>query len=104
MATESILILVVVATSIWVGFDASSIGAKEAGSTGPFGWFLFCLLLWIIGFPLYLSQRSKIKTNAQAAKATAPGQLALPVAGWYPDPASGQQRYWDGSAWGPMAP
>lgn len=28
----------------------------------------------------------------------------LPPAGWYPDPDSGQQRYWDGGAWGPVAP
>ena len=23
-------------------------------------------------------------------------------AGWYPDPASGGRRYWDGAAWGPV--
>jgi hypothetical protein len=28
-----------------------------------------------------------------------------PQPGWYPDPAGGWgQRYWDGSAWGPVAP
>ena len=26
------------------------------------------------------------------------------AAGWYPDPSSGQQRWWDGSAWGPHQP
>jgi hypothetical protein len=25
-------------------------------------------------------------------------------AGWYPDPSTGQQRYWDGTRWGPTAP
>lgn len=24
---------------------------------------------------------------------------ALPAAGWYPDPATGQQRWWDGANW-----
>lgn len=24
--------------------------------------------------------------------------------GWYPDPNTGQQRYWDGASWGPTAP
>lgn len=28
----------------------------------------------------------------------------LPTPGWYPDPATGQQRYWDGAQWGPFAP
>jgi hypothetical protein len=28
----------------------------------------------------------------------------LPGPGWYPDPATGQQRYWDGAQWGPFAP
>lgn len=32
----------------------------------------------------------------------APG--AMPPAGWYPDPHSGRPRWWDGSAWGPLAP
>lgn len=27
-----------------------------------------------------------------------------PAAGWYPDPTSGEQRYWTGSEWGPPAP
>jgi hypothetical protein len=25
-------------------------------------------------------------------------------AGWYPDPTNGQQRWWDGQAWGAYAP
>ncbi len=24
--------------------------------------------------------------------------------GWYPDPGTGMQRWWDGQAWGPVAP
>jgi len=24
---------------------------------------------------------------------------ALPPAGWYPDPGTGQPRWWDGTAW-----
>lgn len=29
---------------------------------------------------------------------------APPPAGWYPDPARGALRYWDGNSWGPFAP
>lgn len=25
-------------------------------------------------------------------------------AGWYPDPQTGHQRWWDGAQWGPFAP
>jgi hypothetical protein len=61
-----VMFLVVIGTSIWVGIDASSIGAGKVG-TGPIGWFLFCLLLWIVGFPVYLAKRSGIKATAWAA-------------------------------------
>lgn len=27
-----------------------------------------------------------------------------PPAGWYPDPSTGQQRWFDGTTWGPYAP
>lgn len=29
--------------------------------------------------------------------------VAAPPPGWYADPATGQQRWWDGQAWGPYA-
>lgn len=29
---------------------------------------------------------------------------AAPPPGWYPDPHGGGQRWWDGNAWGPLAP
>jgi hypothetical protein len=28
----------------------------------------------------------------------------MTAAGWYPDPTTGQQRYFDGTQWGPAAP
>lgn len=28
----------------------------------------------------------------------------MTAAGWYPDPSTGQQRYFDGAHWGPPAP
>lgn len=58
--------LLVIGTSFWVFFDAKTIGIKRGqvkgvADMGPGGWFLACLLLWIISFPLYLSKRSEFK-------------------------------------------
>ncbi len=32
------------------------------------------------------------------------GEQPNPGPGWYPEPGTGRQRYWDGSAWGDYAP
>lgn len=58
--------LIVVGSSIWVLIDAKAIGVKMGqikgiANNGPVGWFIVCLLLWIIGFPLYLAKRGVYK-------------------------------------------
>ena len=63
---EIFILLVIIGTSIWVLFDAKSIGVKKGqiagmGSMGPWGWFGICLLLWIVGFPFYLAKRGEYK-------------------------------------------
>jgi hypothetical protein len=60
------VVLIVLATSIWVYFDAKAIGIKKGQLKGiadmsPGGWFAVTLFLWIIGFPLYLSKRGDFK-------------------------------------------
>jgi hypothetical protein len=61
-----LVLLIVVLSSIWVYFDARSLGAKKGVlkgffDMGPGGWFWVCLLLWIIGFPAYLAKRGAYK-------------------------------------------
>jgi len=61
-----IVYLLVIGSSIWVVVDAKSIGVKRGqikgiANMGPWGWFVACLLFWILGFPLYLSKRSEFK-------------------------------------------
>lgn len=78
----AIIFFVIVGTSIWVGIDAKAIGARKGLvngflDMGPLGWALVCLLLWIVGFPLYLAYRGTIKKAAQAA-AQAPVQGLRP--------------------------
>lgn len=54
--------LVVIGTSVWVLLDSRAIGiakgpAKGFFNMGPIGWFLSCLLCWIVAFPAYLVKR-----------------------------------------------
>jgi len=63
---EGLVWLIILGTSIWVLFDAKSIGVKKGqvkglGNMGPWGWFFACLLIWIIAFPLYLAKRPEFK-------------------------------------------
>jgi hypothetical protein len=63
-----LLLLVVLATDLWVYLDS---GSRLAGgepvtvTLGPFRvesptvWFVACLVLWIVAFPLYLVARGQ---------------------------------------------
>lgn len=72
-----IILLIVIGTSIWVFFDAKSIGIKKSGEKaqtgklqtdmGPAGWAICCLLLWIFVFPLYLCMRPGYKESFSLA-------------------------------------
>lgn len=71
---ETIIMLVIFGTSIWVFFDARSIGVKKGQvkglvDMGPLGWFFVTLLLWIIGFPAYLATRNKYKKISEEKSA-----------------------------------
>jgi hypothetical protein len=56
----SLLLLFVVASTIWVYFDAK--GRDWSGdnvATSPFTWAAGTLLLWIVIFPVYLAKRGR---------------------------------------------
>ena len=61
-----LILVTVLATSIWVAVDASNLGAPRdrnlgvAGSS-PLAWGLACIVMWIVFFPLYLAKRTKIR-------------------------------------------
>ena len=62
--------LIVVATSIWVYFDARALGARRGLQSGladmsPLGWALASLLLWIVAFPFYVANRGALRDAAQ---------------------------------------
>jgi hypothetical protein len=54
------LIILVVVSTIWVGFDAYGRDFSDSNiARGPFAWMLGCLILWILFFPAYVAQRSR---------------------------------------------
>ena len=80
MYAVDLLILAVLATTVWVVFDAPTHGESRL-------WALGCLLLWIVAFPWYLAVRSRNLRDPAVQQA---GE-------WRPDPVeAGVERYWDG--------
>lgn len=117
------------ASAVWVYFDAKSLGARRGlvsgmAGTGPAMWAFGVVAMWILVFPLYLLNRSKIRAAAQASRRPGPfsyqghartgwqqhqpssgwgpntGQPVTPPAGWFLDPERPDLlRWWDGTAW-----
>ena len=61
----------ILGTAMWAAIDSSKIHLKryKSGiSYGPVALFFGIALLWIIGFPWYLSMRYKIKTGTAVLK------------------------------------
>jgi hypothetical protein len=73
----ALVLLVVIATSLWVLFDADAIGVKKGvikgvGDMGKWGWFFSCLGLWIFAFPYYLAKRKEYKKAILEPRASSP--------------------------------
>jgi hypothetical protein len=95
--------LVVLASSIWMGVDASRLGydkrdVRGLAAMGPVGWFFCGLLLWIVAFPLYLIKRPELKAAGEQRRrgllgGYPPGMIA--GAPWTPGagPSYGQPQY-----------
>jgi hypothetical protein len=88
------VILLVIGTSVWVGFDSRSRDWSHSSfADKPWQWVVGCLLLWIVVFPMYLVKRgqavappvgrSMVQTSGQS---TVPGWTAeqLAAVGWTP--------------------
>jgi len=73
MSPDQFVWLLVIGSSIWVFLDALSIGVKKGQVKGladmsPLGWFIACLLLWILALPLYIANRGKFVQINQVAR------------------------------------
>ena len=67
----------VVCTSIWVALDARANRIPTTNhpyslNNGALGWFLGCILLWIVTFPFYLCRRFRILRERKRALAPPP--------------------------------
>ena len=63
--------IMVLGTAIWAAIDSSKLQLsryKSGISYGPAVLFIACALLWIVGFPWYLSMRYKIRTGTAILK------------------------------------
>ncbi|MFM7180188.1 MAG: hypothetical protein ACKO2G_01790 [Verrucomicrobiales bacterium] len=66
-----IVIATVIACGLLVGFEANQLGVgsdtdiddKGSKKTGPVGWAVFTMLMWVIGYPAYMGHRSKYGAN-----------------------------------------
>ena len=61
-----LLLMLVLATTLWVGVDASKRDwSREKRAADTAGWVIGCLLLWIVVFPYYLAKRRSAPIKSQ---------------------------------------
>ncbi len=80
------ILLLVLASSVWVLIDASNLGIKAEHNKpawkrgfleyGPVGHFLVCLGLWAVGFPAYLVRRRRHLAKVPASQVAGGGLYA----------------------------
>lgn len=68
---DLLALLVVVGSSFWVLHDARNIGIEKGQldgiiDMGPWGWFFWCLIVWVVWFPIYLFKRGEYKSINRA--------------------------------------
>lgn len=96
----TIVLLLVLATTVWVGIDASNLGVQRGRLGGGSldmsvaSWVVCCLFLWIIAFPCYLAARGRyVEMRAGGLGYGAPGGPAqtwgMPPVGYHQQPQHG---------------
>jgi hypothetical protein len=82
---NQVVLLVVLATTIWVGVDASARDfSRSSFARSTALWVIGCLALWIVVFPIYLVQRGKVPPKH--------GPRPSPTGGWAPPSPSLTQQ------------
>lgn len=99
---ESMVVLVVLGTTLWVCADSRAIRARtgvKVNGSGAFAWGVAMLAFWIYAFPYYLTKRSAANRRPSVPSRVASSTEATKV-GWHPDPLGRHHlRFWDGHRW-----
>jgi hypothetical protein len=120
--TDQLLFLVIVGTTVWVGFDAQELEMRKGRlgggpvDMGTRAWVVCCLLLWVIAFPCYLVARSKYVAmrDAPASPVLMPAspfgtqpvaavEARVHVHAAPPQLSADGYWWWDGTQWTPAA-
>ena len=75
MSGFTLILLVVVGTTIWIGIDASKRDWGDGSGTAT--WVIGCLLLWIVVFPMYLYKRGRVPLKDAPATPAVPAELPV---------------------------
>lgn len=86
--------LVLIGTTVWVGYDAHknkiSTNAKEPYSSTKMAvtWAVACLFLWVVMFPYYLIRRSRTLSSSIPAESPSQSELKEPLVPLEPLPVT----------------
>jgi len=107
---SAIVLLAVAGSSIWVLVDARNLGIRRGlidsgfADMGPGSWFVGCLLIWIVVFPLYLAYRPRFVAALSGGQRQEREQ-AQPYTPVAPPPppllSPDGQWVWNGARWVP---
>ncbi|MCE0535438.1 hypothetical protein LWF15_07950 [Kineosporia rhizophila] len=108
---ELLIWALVFGSAVWVGMDASRLGAHRGRlgggflDMGPVAWFLVVWLFWIIGMPCYLATRGRLVEAQRRAQTFWPQQGGYPGQPYPPGPYVPPGSYGGGAQpWGAPAP
>ncbi|MBL8621831.1 MAG: hypothetical protein JNK64_11025 [Myxococcales bacterium] len=88
-----LIYLAMLGSVVWVAIDSSRLGYDKRDLTGvaamgPVGWTLCVLMMWIVGFPMYLVKRPYLKAMGQWRRQVGPAAPPAPLF-VYPPPGAG---------------
>jgi hypothetical protein len=99
-----LILLIVIGSTIWVGVDASGRDFSQSGvARSTAGFVLGSLLLWLVVFPLYIAQRSRVPLKGQHQPPAPSAGEARHTTDWLPPAASGTPSLWSEPAPGMTA-